>query len=163
MLFTGKDEFTIDAKQRLAIPAKVRAKLDPQRVGGGLYGLVGPNGSLWLWPEATFERMAGDIEATLAPHRAVMEFDEMTFPDAEHLEIDGAGRVRIPQEMLEAAGLGTRVLVLGMRNHLEVWDPARWRERERQRSSSRQEIVERAGPLLGHREGKESGKGEAKE
>jgi len=150
LLFTGKDELTIDAKHRLAIPAKVRAKLDPQRVGAGFYGLVGPNGAIWLWPERTFEQMAGEIEATLAPHRAVMDFDEVTFPDAEHLEIDGAGRVRVPGEMLAAAELGSRVLVLGMRNHLEVWDPDRWRQRHAEKSTSREEIVERAGPLLGH-------------
>lgn len=150
LLFTGSYEFTIDAKQRLAIPHKIRAKLDPRTVGTAFYAVRGPNGAVWLWPERIFERMAGSIEASLAPRREVMDFDEMTFPMAEHVEIDTAGRVRLPEEMLAAAGLGQKVVILGVRDHLEVWDPERWARSLREKESRRQDIVDRAGPLLGH-------------
>ncbi len=149
MLFTGKHPFTIDAKHRLAIPAKIRAMLDPHRVGTAFYITLGVNNALWLWPPRTFERMAGHIEATLAPAPALMDVDEITFPEAERLELDAAGRVRVPEEMLAAAGLGTRVVVIGMRNHLEIWDPDRWQKYVEKKTAMRAEIAQRARPLLG--------------
>ncbi len=151
MLFTNAYERAIDAKQRLPIPAEIRAALDPAIHGTGFYLAPGPNGALWLWPQRTFERMAGDIEPSLAPPAEVIDFDEITFPYAPRLEIDTAGRVRIPQEMLEQAGIGAKVLILGMRDHLELWDPQIWHERHRKKSARRGEIIERAGPVLRER------------
>ncbi len=157
MLFTGKSEHSIDAKQRLAIPAKVRAGLDPKRDGKAFYIVQGANGGLWLWPERTFERMASaESMATLTPAAEDMELDEINFPEAERLEIDSAGRIRLPQDKLAAAGIGSRALILGMRHHLELWDPARWAARNEDRST-RAEITERAriGPPVPRRPGGE--------
>ena len=148
MLFTGKYDYSIDAKHRLAIPAKIRSRLGSRNVGTAFYAVIGPNGALWLWPEATFERMAGDIDATLAPPRPLMDFDEITFPEAQHVDLDTSGRVRIPEEMLGKARLGSRVLILGMRNHLEVWDPSRWEEHVGGKQANRSDINQVAGPLL---------------
>ena len=153
MLFTGKYEYTIDAQHRLAVPAKIRAGLDPETDGAAFIATLGSNGAIWLWPERTFQRMAGEIEATLVPAPELMDFDEITFPDAEHLEMDSAGRVRLPESMMAEAGLGPKVLIAGMRNHLEIWDPSRWETQHRDKAARRDEIVQRARPLLGHQRG----------
>ena len=87
MLFTGKSELSIDAKQRLAIPAKTRALLKQARVGEALYIIPGANGALWLMPERTFEEVAGQVEPTLTPAAEQMDFDELTFPEAHRLEL----------------------------------------------------------------------------
>ena len=144
MLFTGKPELSIDAKQRLAIPAKVRAQLEEGGGGEALFVTRGANGALWLWPQQTFEQIAGRLEPSLAPASELMDFDELTFPEAERLEIDGAGRIRIPQELLIEAGLGSRVVLAGMRHHLEIWDPEEWEARRREKESRRAEIMQRA-------------------
>lgn len=149
MLFTGHYDYAIDAKSRLAIPAKIRGLLDPNRAGASFYAVIGGNGAIWLWPQRTFEHMAGDIEASLAPPRELMDFDAVTFPLAEHLEIDGVGRVRLPPAMLEAAGLGPKVVIAGVRDHLEIWDPDRWAEELTKLQAQRSRIIERARPLLG--------------
>ena len=144
MLFTGKFELSIDAKQRLAIPARVRSLLERAGAGVALYLLPGANGTLWLWPQPTFERVAGEVEPTLTPPVEQMDFDEVTFPESERLELDGVGRIRLPQESIAEAGLGSRVLLVGMRHHLEIWDPNRWEERRREKSAQRQQIAQRA-------------------
>ena len=100
MLFTGEYEYTIDAKQRLAIPAEIRSHLHPERDGLAFYVTAGSNDALWLWPERTFERIAGAIEVSLLPAEEMMAFDEITFPIARRLEMDKTGRVRLPQAML---------------------------------------------------------------
>lgn len=144
MLFTGKFELAIDAKQRLAIPARIRALLERAGAGAALYVTPGVNGSLWVWPLPTFETVAGELKPTLNPPVEQMEFDELTFPEAERLDLDAAGRIRLPQEFITEAGLGAKVLLVGMRHHLEIWDPEGWEKRRKQKSTQRQEIAQRA-------------------
>ncbi len=142
MLFTGNPELSIDAKQRLAIPAKTRAMLEQARAGNVLYLIWGPNGVLWLWPERTFEQVAGEIEPTLNPAVEQMAFDDLTFPETHRLDIDAAGRIRLPQELLAEAGLGSRVLLVGMRHHMEIWDPETWLTQHREKRDRRPEIAQ---------------------
>ena len=108
----------------------------------------GANGALWLWPRRAFEQIAGKVEPSLAPPPGLMDFDEMTFPEAEQLDLDSAGRIRLPQELVTDAGLGTRVLLVGVRHHLEIWDPEVWEARRRERAARRSEIVQRARPEM---------------
>ena len=143
MLFTGKPELSVDGKQRLAIPAKTRAMLEQARVGNALYIIWGANGVLWLWPERTFEDIAGEIAPTLTPAVEQMDFDELTFPETQRLDIDSAGRIRLPQDLLEEAGLGSRVLLVGVRHHLEIWDPDAWATQHREKVSRRPELAQR--------------------
>ncbi len=151
MLFTGKAELSIDAKQRLAIPAKTRAMLELARAGNALYIIWGANGILWLWPERTFEMLAGELEPTLTPSREEMDFDGMTFPESQRLDIDSAGRIRVPQELLDEAGLGSRVMLLGVRHHLEIWDPTQWATQHREKAGRRREIAQRLRGVHGRR------------
>lgn len=142
VFFSGKPELSIDAKQRLAIPAKTRTRLEQARMGNALYIIWGANGVLWLWPERIFEEIAGEIEPTLTPAKEQMEFDELTFPETQRLDIDNAGRIRLPQELLEEAGLGSRVMLVGVRHHLEIWDPEAWRAQHREKAPRRAEIAQ---------------------
>ena len=143
MLFSGKAELSIDAKQRLAIPAKTRSMLEQARAGNVLYIIWGANGVLWLWPERTFEMLAGELAPTLTPSQEEMDFDGMTFPETQRLELDSAGRIRLPQELLEEAGLGNKVILLGVRHHLEIWDPTLWAAQHREKAHRRPEIAQR--------------------
>jgi MraZ protein len=145
VLFTGEHEHTIDAKQRLAIPAEFREQLERESDHDqALYIAPGGNGQLWLWPERTFERMTGALEASLLPDEELMEFEEFIFPQSRRLEIDKAGRIRIPEQMLSEFGLGQTVVILGMKDHLEMRDPAQWNQRRQQNLGRSAEILRRA-------------------
>ena len=61
MAFLGEYEHSIDAKQRLAIPAEVRDLLHPESHGSAFVAAPGGNGSLWLWPEKTFETLSQEL------------------------------------------------------------------------------------------------------
>jgi MraZ protein len=148
VFFTGINEHTIDAKHRLAIPAPVRNQLTSSNASEALYIHLGHNNALWLWPAPTFERMAGEVEPSMTPDLDVHEFDESMFPSAHLAEFDSAGRITIPEFMLAEAGLGAKVVILGMRHHLEVRDPQQWSERQKQQAPRRGEIAQRAGAIL---------------
>lgn len=149
MLFTGEYEHTIDAKQRLAIPAEIRDALDPDLHGEALYLVLGANGALWIWPERTFEQMASALEHSLVPAEEMMEFEELLFSQATRLEIDKAGRVHLPERMLQQAGLGNTVTILGVKDHLELRDPEQWKSQRQQKLAKQMEIMMRARQALG--------------
>lgn len=144
MIFTGEHEHTIDSKQRVAIPSAIRARLDPKEHGEAFYLVTGPNGVLWLWTEREFEAIAARLERSLMPSEESLDFDEVTFPDATRVELDKVGRIRIPERMLSKSGLGQNVLIIGMRDHLELRDPAEWEKSREEREARRREIYLRA-------------------
>lgn len=77
-----------------------------------------------------------------------MAFDEITFPSARRLEMDKTGRVRLPQGMLDAAGIGSKVVILGMRDHLELRDPGQWEQRKQEKLTEKTTIFHRARQAL---------------
>jgi len=148
VLFTGEYEHTIDSKQRLAIPSEVRAQLEAAKHSEALYLVPGANGTLWLWPEETFERMTQAMEATLIPGQEMMQVEELLFAQSRRLEIDKAGRIRLPDAMLSEFGLGQTVTILGMKDHLELRDPAEWQGQRQQNLAMRRDIMLRAREAL---------------
>ncbi|MEY5032685.1 MAG: MraZ protein putative antitoxin-like, partial [Planctomycetota bacterium] len=57
-MFLGEYEHSLDAKQRLAIPAEIRDSWKAERHGDAFIAAPGQNGQLWLWPERKFEEHA---------------------------------------------------------------------------------------------------------
>ncbi|MEE3001671.1 MAG: hypothetical protein VX908_03130 [Planctomycetota bacterium] len=144
MLFTGEYEYTIDAKQRLAIPSDLRGRLDPRVHGLAFYIAPGQEGSLWLWPELTFEAMAMAGEQSLIPDEELLEYEQLLYSQATRVDMDKAGRIRIPERMLKLADLGSSVVVLGVKDHLEVRDPQRWEQVREKKFAQQAEIMLRA-------------------
>jgi len=126
MIFTGYSELTIDAKQRLAVPSKFRALLDPQRDGNAMYCIPWPGHGLMLFTEPMFQQFASQAEGTLTPGEDEQEFETSFFGLTERLELDSAGRISIPKLHLELTKLPSEVVVVGARFRLEVMDRAVW-------------------------------------
>lgn len=126
MLFTGHSEHTIDAKLRLAVPAKYRNQWDVTRDGSAWYCVPWPDGSLRLFTERMFEHLSGQIASSVAPGPDVAAMEEL-FVYAERLTVDTQGRVAVPRTHLELIGLqpaegqdSIDVTIVGKRNRLEV-------------------------------------------
>jgi MraZ protein len=144
VLFTGHSEHSIDAKLRLAIPAKYRGQIDPRRDGEAWYSVPYPGGVIRIYTSARFEKLAGDAEETLTPDEDVAELEAALFGAAERLEMDSAGRITIPRHHLQLAGLkGPDVVIVGARNRLEVHDRARWQAGQQDRFAKLPALVAR--------------------
>ena len=121
MVFTGYHEHTLDEKNRLAIPAKFRSRMDKDRDGVGFFIAPGqPETTLWLYPERQFERIAEQAKSTFVPSRDQLRWEQMFYTLADHVEPDTQGRVVIPPRMLARTGLGREVVICGVRDHLEI-------------------------------------------
>ncbi len=126
MIFTGHAELTIDAKQRMAIPAKHRARHNAERDGAAWYCVPWGRRKLMLYTEKRFEEMAERGEFTLTPDDETSDRASNFFGMCERLEPDSAGRIIIPAGHKKIAGIGESVVVVGCGKYLEVWDHDAW-------------------------------------
>jgi MraZ protein len=142
VFFTGQTLLTIDAKLRLAIPAKYRHQWKPSRDGEAWYCMPWPTGHLRLYTEAKFMEMAGRRDDTLTPGQADDDLESLMFGFAERIEEDKAGRITIPKQHLELAGIGTDVVMVGARVRLEVHGRAAWEAEAKERLRRLPELIE---------------------
>lgn len=156
MLFTGHSENTIDAKYRLAIPAKYRGRLDESRDGAGWYSVPYPGGVIRLYTQARFETLAEDDPHKLTPDEDEADLEAGFFGMAELLEMDAEGRITLPKLHLDLAALTSReVVIVGARNRLEVRDRAMWLAGQAERFARLPALVSRIEAKRAGREKKE--------
>ena len=121
MIFTGVSEHTIDEKNRIAIPAKYRSRLQPDRDGDGfMVAMRQGDSALSLYTQRGFEKIAERDESTFRPARDRSSWELFFFSTAEHVEPDAQGRILIPPRMLVRSGVGREVVICGVRDHLEI-------------------------------------------
>lgn len=122
-MFTGEYRHTVDAKGRIAIPARFRARLD-----GGAYVARWIDGCLGIFPRRDFEELAARVAAKPVTDAGARTFSRFVFSGAFEFELDGQGRALVPSGLREWAGLGGEAVVVGSRDHIELWAPERWAE-----------------------------------
>ena len=143
MALTGTFARSIDEKLRVAIPKRLRDMVDCHP-GAGLYVAPGTDGSLAIYTEDSFARLA-DRLSTLSPtEQHVRAFTRLFYARAQRVELDKQGRVRIPVELAELAQLGREAVLLGARDHFELWSTLRWESYLAERQAHYDEIAEAA-------------------
>ena len=141
LLFTGTYEHAIDAKQRLAIPSEIRDRLDPQRDGAGLYAVLAEGPTLCLYTESAFEKRAEQLDHSPLPPEQVLEYERFFFSLARRVEIDRQGRIRLPEQLLRMTDLERDVVLIGVKDHLEIHDREKWYDRMKQMLEQRQDLL----------------------
>ena len=123
MLLTGTHPRTLDDKKRMALPKRVRELLqDPET----LYVTPGPDQSLWLYTQKGLEQLSEKLDQTPATDAEARVFRRLYFAQTEAVDVDRSGRILIPDRLVQFAGLKHEVVLLGVRDHLELWDAQRW-------------------------------------
>ncbi|MEC9374438.1 MAG: hypothetical protein VYC34_11370 [Planctomycetota bacterium] len=132
MLFLGNYDHSIDAKQRLAIPAPFRQQWNPDVDGTAWIATPWLNEKvIRLYTEGYFRTRAANYERSLTPDPDEAQLNAILFGVSARVEMDTAGRVRLPQEMLEVVGLGSEVTLVGAGDWLEIRDRGRWQKEEK--------------------------------
>lgn len=159
MLFTGEYEHTIDPKSRLAIPADIRSRLDPEKDGEAFYVVLGPDRILWIYPDKYYERLVETLDQALLGDQSLLEYEQLTFPACKRIEMDSAGRIRLTEKILKRANLRPqqKVTLIGVRDHMEVRDREQWEEDLEQRLANQGAILMAARNRLAARERENAG------
>jgi MraZ protein len=121
-MFFSEYEHTIDAKGRMAIPARFRAALDRGAIISKGMGTCLSLYTMQRWEEKSNELVAGKTSEELR------EFERRIFPSANEVELDAQGRIVIPAKLRAYAHLENEVTVAGVRDHIEIWDRVAWQE-----------------------------------
>jgi division/cell wall cluster transcriptional repressor MraZ len=121
--FTGQAEANIDAKQRLAIPAKFRNRWSPEHDGPTWFCVPWPQtGAIRLYTEKMHNELftAGRRDPSLTPDEDQAELDVILHSVTEQVDVDANNRIRLPAWQLEQLGLPREVIVLGAGDRLEI-------------------------------------------
>ncbi|MCY2950183.1 MAG: division/cell wall cluster transcriptional repressor MraZ [Gemmataceae bacterium] len=141
MLLTGTYQRTLDDKKRLVLPKKVREALgDP----GSLFVAPGPDKCLWVHTNGELERLAARLDERPATDAEARLFRRLFFAQAESVDVDRAGRILLPDRLVQSVGIEHEVVLVGVRDHLEVWDAGQWDAYLRRHESRFDQVAEEA-------------------
>lgn len=149
MALTGTYERTVDDKGRIAIPKPLREAFTTRnatREDGTTHLFVGPGNdqALVLYAPEDFDKLAQRMDASSSTRADVLKYERFFFSRAEKVELDGQGRIRIPERLSAFAKLQRDVMLLGVRDHAEIWDKMLWTEFEQQHSARFDELAQAA-------------------
>jgi MraZ protein len=138
-MLTGEYEHTIDDKNRLTLPSRLR-----QSFADGIVVTRGIEPCLAVYTREDWEAFVSSRLAGLDRFsREARDMRRYLFPGTVETELDKQGRVTLPTGLMETARLGRDVVIAGVGEYLEVWDRDAWR--------AQREDVERRADVVAER------------
>lgn len=126
-MFRGCNTISIDNKGRLAVPSRYRERLIGLSEGHLILTLNPLDRCLWLYPLSEWEVIESKLAALSDFDRQGRRAKQMMRGYATDCQLDGQGRILLPQELREYADLGKQVVILGQGNKFEIWDDQTWK------------------------------------
>ena len=120
-MFTGEYRHSVDEKGRIAVPSKFRAQLE-----GGAVVSRWLDSCLAIHTRAGWDELAAKVATLPITDGSARLFSRFIFAGAVEATLDGQGRILVPGYLREMAGLESEAVVVGSRDHAEIWAPARW-------------------------------------
>lgn len=127
MALTGTYDRNLDEKQRLALPKRLRDEFGEADLAS-FYIAPGTDRSLALYSPTGFERLARKVSRKSGQSARLRTFMRLFYSQAEKVDLDAQGRIRIPDRLAKLAGLERDVILLGVHDHAEIWAVETWRE-----------------------------------
>ena len=118
-MLIGTYQHNMDAKGRVAVPAKFREDL-----GDLFYVTKGLDGCLFVLSASEWKRLQEKMKAM--PIARSVALQRFFFSGAAEVETDKQGRILIPEQLQEYAGLEKDVTVTGVSSRAEIWDTEKW-------------------------------------
>lgn len=119
--FIGEFSFSMDTKGRITLPIKYREIL-----GEGFYVTKGYDGCLSVYDKEQWVRFSSEIKGLPITSRAARFTQRNFLSGADKPVPDKQGKILISQSHREYAGLTKEVVIVGVGNHIEIWDQQRW-------------------------------------
>jgi MraZ protein len=125
--FTSEYECKLDAKGRLVLPARIKNGL-PETSGNELVVGLGFEKCLMVYPLIEFKKIYAKVAGLSEFNPEFRRLQRNFFRGNTVVELDNSGRFLIPKQMLNYAQLEKEVIVVGMGNKVELWNPVLYRE-----------------------------------
>lgn len=141
-MLIGEYKHTIDAKKRLAIPAKLRKEL-----GRGAVLTRGLDNSLALYTASEWKKMVEKLSQLPSGKIDARAFNRIILAGAVSAELDSLGRILIPDYLKNYADLKKNVVIVGIYNRVEIWDEKKWESYKNKTEKEVGNMAERLGEL----------------
>lgn len=120
-MFIGEYLHTLDPKNRISLPAKFRKDL-----GRAVVVTRGLDRCLFVYPKKAWEKEASAYAGHATGTAAGRGLARLFLAGAMEAEVDGAGRVLVPDHLKKFAGLKSKAVIAGVANRVEIWDETAW-------------------------------------
>ena len=134
-MLVGSYNHKLDSKGRTVLPAKFRGEL-----GSSVVATIGIDRCIALYPVPRWEELLLKLKDLSSFKKKTRDFRRVLLSMATEQEIDGAGRILIPQILRDYAE--TEITLIGAEDHMEIWDTAKWEEHRREVLSDFSELAE---------------------
>ena len=119
----GQYDHTIDAKGRIIIPAKFR-----EQIGDDFIITKGLDHQLFVYAPDEWNLFEAKLRALPISNPQARKLSRFFLVGASDVTVDKQGRITLPMQLREFAGITKDVLLAGVGNHLEIWNPDRYNE-----------------------------------
>jgi MraZ protein len=120
-MFFGEFEYRIDDKGRLPFPPRFRAFFRD-----GIVLAQGVEKCLTIYTLTEWKKLADSIATSHLPPSKLRILSRALFATAYHLNLDAQGRISLPSNLRQYAGIDEDVIIAGVNNYLDLWDKAQW-------------------------------------
>lgn len=124
-MFRGINNLTLDAKGRLAVPARYRERIQ-ETCRGQLVVTIDRDHCLLIYPLPEWESLEERLVRLPSLNKQARELQRLLLGHATEVELDGHSRVLLPPELRNFAGLERDVVLLGLGRKFELWQQAAW-------------------------------------
>ena len=129
--FTGEYAYSLDSKGRINIPAKFRQSLSDDNEGTFVIAR-GMDSCIWVYPLIQWKEIESNLRNLSSLSKINRTFVRNTARYASPSTYDKQGRIILTPSLIDYAGLDKEVLIVGMVNKIEIWDPATLAETDQQ-------------------------------
>ncbi|RXK18884.1 division/cell wall cluster transcriptional repressor MraZ [Macrococcus sp. DPC7161] len=136
-MFMGEFNHQLDTKGRMIVPAKFRDSLSENFVI-----TRGLDKCLFGYTLDEWQKIEEKLKALPITKKDARKFMRLFFSGATEVEIDKQGRINIPQNLREYAGLSKECTVIGVSNRIEIWDKNGWNQFYEDTEDQFEEIAE---------------------
>lgn len=141
-MFYGEYQHSVDAKGRVIIPSKFRDGL-----GEKFIVTKGLDNCLFAYSTEEWSNLEAKLKALPFTDKDVRAFVRFFFAGAAECEVDKQGRILLPQNLREYAGLEKDIYVIGVSTRVEIWDKAKWENYSGDENMSADNIAEKMAML----------------
>jgi MraZ protein len=113
----GTHSYQLDPKGRVSLPARFR-----ETFADGAWLTIGQDGCLFVFPSAEWQRRSEEVAGFPLSDTAGRAYGRLFFGSSDEAKLDGQGRLTIPQRLRDRVGIRKDVVVLGVRDRMEIWD-----------------------------------------
>lgn len=128
-MFRGINSVNLDAKGRMALPARLREAIGERGDANLVVTIDTRERCLLLYPLMEWDVIQARLESLSNMRRNARLVQRLLIGHATDVELDGNGRLLLPAMLREYAGLSKKLVLLGQGNKIEIWAEDRWQKR----------------------------------